>query len=113
MKARSKDYEFIVDTKGKGMTPPDTLLTSLGSCVGVYINKYIEGAKLPISGFKVKVDADFSKEKPVRFETINVSIELKGPKLDDKRKEALLSFIKNCPVGNTLNGKPNIEVELM
>ena len=50
---RSKDYEFNVDTKGKGMTPPDTLLASLGSCMGVYIRKYAEGAKLNIGNFKI------------------------------------------------------------
>lgn len=34
---KSKDYEFNVDVKGKGITPPDTLLASLGTCVGVYV----------------------------------------------------------------------------
>ena len=34
-KVKSKDYEFIIDTKGKGITPADTLLASLGSCIGV------------------------------------------------------------------------------
>lgn len=33
---KSRDYEFIIDTKGKGITPPDTLLASIGSCIGVY-----------------------------------------------------------------------------
>ena len=38
-KVKSKDYEFSVDIKGKGITPPDALLASLGSCVGVYVRK--------------------------------------------------------------------------
>ena len=37
---KSADYEFIIDNKGKGITPPDTFLASLGSCIGVYIRKY-------------------------------------------------------------------------
>ena len=37
---KSKDYEFIVDVKGKGISPPDTLLASIGTCIGVYLRKY-------------------------------------------------------------------------
>lgn len=29
---KSKDYEFKIDVNGSGITPPDTLLASLGSC---------------------------------------------------------------------------------
>ncbi len=110
---RSKDYEFIIDTKGKGITPPDTLLASLGSCIGVYIRKYIEGAKLPLGEFSTIIEAEFDKEKPVSFKIINVSIDLKGMQLDEKRKKALLSFVKNCPVHNTLKIAPSVEVKIM
>ena len=107
---KSKDYEFVIDTNGKGITPPDTLLASLGSCVGVYIRKYAEGAKLALGKFSVKVEADFAPEKPICFKDIRVKIDLGGLKLDEKRLGALLTFIKNCPVHNTLKGDPSIEV---
>ena len=109
---RSKDYEFNVDTKGKGMTPPDALLASLGSCMGVYIRKYAEGAKLNIGNFKISVEADLDAEKPHRFKNIKANISLNGVVLDDRRKAALLEFIKNCPVHNTLKIAPNIEVAI-
>ena len=109
---RSKDYEFSVDTKGKGMTPPDALLASLGSCMGVYIRKYAEGAKLDLDNFKIIVEADFDTEKPYRFQNIKATISLGGAILDDRRKAALLEFIKNCPVHNTLRSTPNIEVAI-
>ena len=109
---RSKDYEFNVDTKGKGMTPPDALLASLGSCMGVYIRKYAEGAKFDLGNFKIIVEADFDTEKPYRFQNIKTTISLGGAILDDRRKVALLEFIKNCPVHNTLKTAPNIEVAI-
>lgn len=74
---QSKDYEFIIDTKGKGITPSDTLLASLGSCIGVYIRKYVEGAKLPLGEFSIIIEAEFGKEKPISFKIINVLIDLK------------------------------------
>ena len=110
---KSKDAEFTVDTKGGGMTPPDTLLASIGSCIGVYIKKYCEGSKLPVTGFSISVDADFTKEPPYRFQDIKVSIDLKGAVIDDRRRKALLEFIKNCPVHNTLKNDPSFTINII
>jgi uncharacterized OsmC-like protein len=109
---KSKDGEFVVDTKGKGITPPDALLASIGSCMGVYIRKYCEGARIPISGFTVTVEADFAKEPPFRFKDIKVSIDLKGATIDGRRKAALIEFIKNCPVHNTLKNAPDFIIKI-
>ena len=109
---RSVNGEFTVDTKGGGMTPPDTLLASIGSCIGVYVRKYCEGSKLPVTGFAIAVDADFTKEPPYRFKDIKVSIDLKGAIIDDRRKKALLEFIKNCPVHNTLKNDPAFTINI-
>ena len=109
----SGDSEFIIDTKGKGVTPLDALLAGLGSCMGVYIRKYIEGAKLELKEFVITTEAEFSNEKPVCFRSINVSIDLKGVKLGGQRQKALIEFIKNCPVHNTLKSGPFIEIKII
>ena len=111
--ANSGAHEFNIDAKGHdGITPPDTLLASLGSCIGVYIRKYSEGAKLGLDNFSVSLEAEFTKELPMRFGRIDVSIDLKGIVLDERRRAALLQFIKNCPVHNTIEGNPVVEVKL-
>lgn len=112
-KVKSKDYEFLVDTKGAGITPPDTLLASLGTCIGVYIRKYAEGLKLSLGQFSIHVEAEFVKEPPISFRQINVHIDLGDTKLDGQIKTRLLEFIKNCPVHNTLKIEPNISVEIL
>lgn len=112
-KVKSKDYEFVVDTKGNGVTPPDTLLASLGTCIGVYIRKYMEGAKLKVEEFSISVDAEFSKESPVCFKEIKVNVDFKGFILEERRKKAFAEFIKNCPVHNTLKSNPLIEVNIL
>jgi len=109
----SKDYKFIIDTKGGGITPPDTLLASMGSCIGVYIKKYSEGSNLGLVNFDIIVEAEFSKEPPICFKEISVSIDLKEIKLEERRKKALLEFIKNCPVHNTLINKPDVNLEII
>jgi len=109
---KSKDSEMTVDVKGSAMTPPDTLLASLGSCIGVYIRKYAEGAKLPLGEFTITVESDLGKESPYYFRRIAVSVDLKGAIADEKRRSALLEFIKNCPVHNTLRNSPAVDIAI-
>ncbi len=109
---RSKDAEIIVDAKGAAMTPPDTLLASLGSCIGVYIRKYAEGAKLELGEFSISVEGDLGKEAPYYFRQIKVSVDLKAAAIDERRKAALLAFIRNCPVHNTLKNSPSVDINI-
>ncbi len=104
---------FYMDIKNNGITPPDALLAGLGSCIGVYIRKYAEGAGLALSKFALSVEAELSADPPLRFKVIKVSIDLKGFPLEERRQKALLEFIKNCPVGNTLKSNPLIETTLV
>jgi len=110
---KTGDAEFIIDAKSNGLTPLSALLASLGSCMGVYIRKYAEGSKLPLENFSINLEADFDKKPAYAFKTINVSIDFKGAVIDERRKEALIEFIKNCPVHNTLKINPNIEVKIL
>jgi uncharacterized OsmC-like protein len=112
-KVKAKEYEFNVDMKGKqGISPPDTLLASIGTCIGVYIRKYAEGAKLSIPGFKINVEADYDQAQPLCFRKINVKLDLRGAEFDERRLNAMLGFIKNCPVHNTLKINPEVEIKI-
>ncbi len=111
-KVKSNNYELVVDTRGSGITPPDALLASLGTCVGVYLRKYAEGARIELKQFSISVDAEFTKEPPYCFKQINVFVDLKGLELEEKRKEALLRFIKNCPIHNTLKADPAVNIKI-
>jgi uncharacterized OsmC-like protein len=109
----SEGHAYKIDSAEKGMGPLATLLAGLGSCVGVYLNRYLEGAKLPVDSFKINVKADLSSDKPVSFREIKVTVDLKGAKIDEGRREAMTRFVKNCPVHNTLKGNPGIGVEIL
>jgi uncharacterized OsmC-like protein len=111
--ASSKGYKFNIDASAKsGITPPDALLASLGSCIGVYLRKYAEGSRLQLGEFKVILEAELSTEKPVCFRKINVAVDLGGVEFDERRKKAILDFLHNCPVHNTLKFNPEVEVSL-
>lgn len=110
---KTGESEFIIDAKGKGVTPLDALLAGLGSCIGVYIRKYAEGSKLKLEGFKIDVSAELLGPAPFSFKQINVDIDLKNCQLDERRQKALLEFVKNCPAHNTLKGNPQIGFKLI
>jgi len=74
-KATSSGNEFTIEAKGEGVSPPSALLASLGSCMGVYIRKYAEGAGLALDNFSLSLEADFSQEPPVSFKEIRVLID--------------------------------------
>ena len=108
----SGEAKMTIDQTEKNLGPLPTLLAALGSCVGVYLRRYADNLKLPIKEFSVSVEADLVKEPPVSFRNINVSVDLKGAQLDETKKEGLMRFIQNCPVHNTLHGKPEIDFNL-
>lgn len=103
---------FEIDAKTGPVGPLDAFLASLAACVGVYIRKYAEGAKITLEGYSVTAEAELSKDKPVRFGLIDVAVDLGAAALDERRKTALLDFIRNCPVHNTLKGDPEILVRI-
>jgi uncharacterized OsmC-like protein len=111
-KTRSGD-ELSVGVNPEGINPLTTLLAALGSCMGVYLRRFIEGTKLPIKDFSIMLDAELVKEPPMRFKEINVSVDLKGAQLDGGKKEAVLEFIRNCPAHNTLKHNPVINILLL
>ena len=107
--AQAKNHSFIIDAKSeKGICPSDLLLSSIGSCIGVYIQKYLKGTNINLEKFDIAVNAEFTQENPVHFAEINVSINFKKTDFDEKRKNSILHFIKNCPIHHTLKLNPNI-----
>jgi uncharacterized OsmC-like protein len=89
------------------MSPLEIFLASLGSCIGVYTVRYCQNANIDTAGLEIIVSSELGSNRPVRFEKINVRISL-GQDIG-ARKRSLLEFVKNCPVHNTLSGKPDID----
>ena len=42
-----------------------------------------------------------------------MSVDLKETQLDERRIRAMLEFVKNCPVHNTLKSNPEIEMKII
>ena len=114
--AQAGKHQLVIDQpkeKGgddAGMTPLEIFLASLGACAGVYASSYCKNAQIDSRNLKISVNSELCPDAPKRFKEIKVSIDLGQPV--GERKEALLNFVKNCPVHHTLAGAPSMEFSI-
>lgn len=94
----------------EGMTPPELLLASLGSCAGFYAAQYLRKHKLANEGTRVRVTADKLKD-PARID--NFRIEVESPvELTDQHRSGVEAAVHHCLIHNTLLHTSKIAIEI-
>jgi len=94
----------------EGMTPPELLLASLGSCVGFYAAQYLRKHKLATEGTRVRVTADKLKD-PARIDNFHIEIETNA-ELNDQHRSGVENAAHHCLIHNTLLKAPRIAIEI-
>lgn len=95
----------------EGMTPPELLLASLGSCAGFYAAQYLRKHKLATEGTRVQVMADKVKDPTARID--NFRIEINCPvELSDRHRAGVESAVHHCLIHYTLLHPPKIAIEI-
>jgi uncharacterized OsmC-like protein len=92
-----------------GMTPPEFLLVSLGTCAGFYAAQYLKTRSLPADGLKITVTAEKATQ-PARLGSFR--IEVTAPELNAQHQAGILRAVKSCLVHNTLLNAPAIDIVL-
>ena len=93
-----------------GLTPPEFLLASLGTCAAFYAAEYLRTRNLANSGVSVSVAAEKLKG-PARLG--NFQIRVDSPvSLTPEQRDGLTRSVELCLVKNTLLNPPQIEVTL-
>ena len=94
----------------EGMTPPELLLASLGSCAGFYAAQYLRKYKLATEGTRVRVTAEKVKD-PARME--NFRIEIETPiDLSEQHRAGVERAVHHCLIHNTLLHPPQIALNV-
>ncbi len=102
----------------EGMTPPEFLLASLGSCAAFYAVDYLKRNNLLVEGTKVRVTAEKNKGiipgKPYTGARLdNFTIEVDVPReLDEKHRAGVEAAVHRCLVHNTLIVPPKIDLAI-
>jgi uncharacterized OsmC-like protein len=89
-----------------GMTPPEFLLVSLGTCAGYYAAEYLRTRGLSVAGLEIKVSAEKVKQ-PARLGSFR--IEVITPPLEAQHEAGVFRAVKACLIHNTLLNAPAIE----
>jgi uncharacterized OsmC-like protein len=93
-----------------GMTPPELLLASLGSCAAFYAVQYLKTRNLAESGVEVAVSAEKLKQ-PARLGNFNIQV-VCPVALTEEQTEGLMRSVHHCLVHNTLLAPPEIKIDL-
>ena len=94
----------------EGMTPPELMLASLGSCAGYYAAQYLRKKGLASEGTLVRVTAG-KATGPARLENFKIDLQLPVLVGDDHRK-GVEEAVHRCLIHNTLLHPPTITIEV-
>jgi len=94
----------------EGMTPPELLLASLGSCAGFYAAQYLRKHKLADEGTRVRVTAD-KVQNPPRMENFRIEVEVPAA-FSREHRDGIERAVHHCLIHNTLLHPPQIVLEI-
>jgi len=114
---RTRSHSIISDQPvsdggfDEGMTPPELLLASLGSCAGYYAAQYLRKHKLASEGTRVRVTCEKVKDPLARM--TNFVIEVDAPvELNEEQRKGVEEAVEHCLVHNTLLHPPKISLKV-
>lgn len=94
----------------EGMTPPELLLSSLGTCAAYYAAAYLRKKGLPREGVEVRVTAD-KAGPPTRLDDFRIEVKIPLA-LSEADRAGVDLAVHHCLIHNTLLHPPAIRIEL-
>ena len=113
---RARSHRIVCDQPlesfghDEGMTPPELLLASLGSCAAFYAAQYLRKHRLATAGTKVRVLADKAKD-PARVDNFRIEVDVPG-EFGEEHRAGVESAVHQCLIHNTLLHPPKIAIEI-
>lgn len=113
---QARSHTVVCDQPGEnggedsGMTPPELLLASLGSCAAFYAAEYLRTRNLASGGVEVSVTAE-KLLQPARLGNFQMQV-LSPVSLSEAQSEGLMRSVHHCLIHNTLLSAPQIDVTL-
>ena len=113
---RARQHVIVIDQPAasggfdEGMTPPELMLASLGSCAGYYAAQYLRKKGLASEGTRVRVTAG-KATGPARLENFKIELRLPVP-VGDEHGKGVEEAVHHCLIHNTLLHPPTIAIEV-
>ena len=94
----------------EGMTPPELLLASLGTCAGFYAAQYLKKHQLASEGTTVRVSAE-KDTNPPRLNQFRIFLEVPAG-ISGQHREGIEEAVRHCLIHNTLLNSPTISLSV-
>ena len=94
----------------EGMTPPELMLASLGSCAAFYAAEYLRYHHLADSATRVHVSAEKAKA-PARLDGFRIAVDV-PVKLTPEHLAGVEKAVHRCLIHNTLTHPPSITIAI-
>ena len=94
----------------EGATPPQLFLSSIASCVGVYVASYCKNAELDCKDMRISINAKKALN-PNRLDDISIEVSLPHANIGPRR-DAILAVAKKCLIHSTIEHNPKINITL-
>lgn len=94
----------------EGMTPPELMLASLGSCAGFYAVDYMKRQKMAVEGTKVRVTAEKAKN-PARLDQFVIEVDVPAG-LSEEQVKGMEEAVHRCLIHNTMLHSPSIAIAI-
>jgi uncharacterized OsmC-like protein len=113
---RARQHQIVCDQPlesggfDEGMTSPELLLASLGSCAAFYAAAYLRKHDLATEGARVRVSADKLKEQ-ARLDNFRIDVEVPLA-FGEQHRKGFEEAIHHCLIHNTLLHPPKITLKI-
>ena len=94
----------------EGMTPPELLLASLGSCAAYYAVAYLKKKGITAPGTRVDVTAD-KVPNPGRVDNFQIAVSVPVD-LSEEQRAGVEQAVHHCLIHNTLLHPPTISLTI-
>jgi uncharacterized OsmC-like protein len=94
----------------EGMTPPELLLSALGSCAAYYAVAYLKKKGIAAPGTRVHVSAD-KVANPARMDNFQISVSV-PIEITEEHRAGLEQAVHHCLIHNTLLNPPAISLAI-
>jgi putative redox protein len=115
-KVEAREHSLICDQPqdnggtDQGMTPPELMLASLGTCAAFYAVQYLKARNLADGGVEVRVTAEKLKQ-PARLGNFQIDVSSPVP-LTPEQEQGMMNAVHHCLIHNTLLTPPQIDINL-
>lgn len=97
--------------QGAGFSPAELIAGCLGACIAMTVQTYCDSNGYTDGDVGVSLTLEFAAD-PKRVGTIAIDVELPDGVPEDRR-EAIRRLIEGCPIQETFNNPPRVDVEFV